>query len=143
MEHPADLLIAWRDRATYLEQFGDSNSAKLWRIACAELERVLASVDNETLSLAEAAAISGHSVDHIGGLIRTGKLPHAGRKNAPRIALRDVPKKKPNSRGRPVRRRILNIVIGGAPDRAVTVRICGVGDRQFVRVEWRRLTNRA
>ncbi len=81
----ADLPTTWRERAAYLEQFGDPTSAKLWRLAAVELEQALKAHGAETLSLTEAAAISGYTADHLGSLIRQGKLPNAGRPNAPRI----------------------------------------------------------
>jgi len=41
VDHPASLLIAWRERAAYLEQFGDPTSARLWRLAALELDAAL------------------------------------------------------------------------------------------------------
>src|SRR6266568_9621880 len=38
---PADLLQLWQQRADYLHQFGDPNSARLWHTARIELERAL------------------------------------------------------------------------------------------------------
>ena len=95
----------WRERAAYLEQFGDPTSARLWKLAAMELERSLQSVADETLSLAEAAQLSGYTLDHLGDLIRQGKLPNAGRPGAPRIRRADLPTKNPQGRGRPPRRR--------------------------------------
>ena len=45
---------------------------------------------NEPLSLTEAADRTGYTADHIGRLVRTGKVPNAGRKNAPRVLGRDL-----------------------------------------------------
>lgn len=42
------------------------------------------------LSLTEAAKRTGHTPDHIGRLVRLGKLPNAGRKNAPRVRYTDL-----------------------------------------------------
>jgi hypothetical protein len=98
---PASLLSQWRERAAHLQQFGDPNSARLWHLAAAELERALASVADETLSLVEAARVSGYTADYLGHLIKTGKLPNAGRKGAPRIRRQDLPQKRSNGPGRP------------------------------------------
>ena len=106
MQHPAGLLAAWRERAAYLERYGDPNSARLWKEAIRELEHVLQAIGDETLSLAEAAAASGFTADHLGHLIRTGKIPNAGVPNRPRIRRADLPQKKSNGRGRPVQRRL-------------------------------------
>ena len=73
MDHPASLLIAWRERAQFLSDFGDTNSARLWHLAAAELERALATVADETLSLVEAARISGFTPDYVGRLVKTRK----------------------------------------------------------------------
>lgn len=101
MDHPASLLVAWRERAAYLEQFGDPVSARLWKLAAVELEAAFKAVGDETLTLVEAAALSGYSADHLGHLIRHGKLPNYGRKNAPRVRRAEVPIKSPTKPGRP------------------------------------------
>lgn len=62
---PRELTTTWRERASYLEQFGDVSSARLWKIAASELERALQSADDEALTLNEAAKQSGYSVDHL------------------------------------------------------------------------------
>jgi hypothetical protein len=84
VDHPASLLIAWRERATYLEQYGDPTSGRLWQLAALELDAALKALGEETLTLVEAAALSGYSADHLGHLIRHGQLRNCGRKNAPR-----------------------------------------------------------
>ena len=101
MGNPADLLTAWRERAAYLESFGDPTSAKLWRLAAVELEHVLQALGAETLTLTEAAALSGYSADHLGWLVKKGKLRNYGRKNAPRLRRGDLPLKSPTKPGRP------------------------------------------
>ena len=52
----------------------------------AELEATLRERDETTLSLTEAARESGYSADHLGRLVRDGKIPNTGRPGAPRIA---------------------------------------------------------
>ena len=101
VQHPADLLTEWRQRAAHLEQYGDPNSARLWKLAAVELEHVLQALGAETLTLTEAAALSGYSADHLGWLVKKGKLPNHGRKNAPRIRRADLPAKSPTKPGRP------------------------------------------
>ena len=41
----------------------------------------------------EAARRSGYSADHLGRLVRDGKIPNAGRPGAPSIARRGLPRK--------------------------------------------------
>jgi hypothetical protein len=57
------------------------------RIAEQILEQLdqLFNANSDTVSLAEAASITGLSADHLGRLIRRNQLPNAGRKHAPRI----------------------------------------------------------
>ncbi|MDE2782551.1 MAG: hypothetical protein OXK77_06320, partial [Gemmatimonadota bacterium] len=43
----------------------------------------------------EAARESGYSADHLGRLVRDGRIPNAGRPGAPRIARTDLPRKAP------------------------------------------------
>ena len=59
----------------------------------AELEATLRERDETTLSLTEAATESGYSTDHLGRLVREGKIPNAGRPGAPRIARSILPRK--------------------------------------------------
>jgi len=103
VDHPASLLVAWRERAAYLEQFGDPTSARLWKLAALELDTTLKALGDESLTLVEAAALSGYSADHLGHLVRHRKLRNVGRKNAPRIRRADLPIKSPTRPGRPTR----------------------------------------
>jgi hypothetical protein len=50
-----------------------------------ELEAALHDSEEELLDLQEAAPESGYSPDHLGRLVRDGKIPNAGRRNAPKI----------------------------------------------------------
>jgi hypothetical protein len=72
---PGHLVALWRERAAFLQQFGDSNSARLWQLAAVELERALEALGEETLSLTEAARLSGFTADHLGSLVKQGKIP--------------------------------------------------------------------
>lgn len=45
------------------------------------------------LTLGEASAESGYSVDHLQRLVSSGDLPNAGEKGRPRIRRADLPKK--------------------------------------------------
>ena len=62
--------------------------------ACAaQLEATLRERDEATLTLTDAARESGYSTDHLGRLVRDGRIPNAGRPGTPRIALRHLPRK--------------------------------------------------
>lgn len=90
---PVALVDQWRNTALSLSAYGaDSHAAALNRCA-KELEEALTEADDATVNLTQAAELSGYSADHLGKLVREGKIPNAGRENAPRIRVGDVPKK--------------------------------------------------
>ncbi len=94
MERPQnrpELAAAWRRRAELLAQYGDPNSARLWRLAADELDAMVASEREVPLTLHEAAKRTGYTVDHLAERIRRGELPNAGRKGAPRLRVCDLP----------------------------------------------------
>jgi hypothetical protein len=88
----ADLVPAWRERAEDLAPYAPA-AAVAFSEAAKELEEALAQSQAEELTLAEAAAESGYSADHLGQLLKDGVIPNAGRKHAPRILRRDLPRK--------------------------------------------------
>lgn len=73
--------------------FGDEGRARTLEWAATQLANILADAENEPLHLKEAALQSGYSTDHLARLIRQGKLPNAGRPNAPKLRRIDVPQK--------------------------------------------------
>jgi len=80
------------------------NAALLVRQIVASLRRVRESALAETMSITEAAERTGYSAEHIGRLVRQGRLPNAGRKNAPRVRLGDLTLEvKPKLAGKSVR----------------------------------------
>ena len=90
---PDDLPTQWRDQAEALREYGADAQAKAVDRCADQLEEVLLKEGDALLTLPEAAEESGYSADHIGRLIRDGKIPNAGRPGAPRIARRDLPLK--------------------------------------------------
>ena len=96
---PADEI---HDVDTALEWWGDVfalsceslrsqvDAAALVREIVASIRSIREASLNELLSLTEAAERTGHTADHIGRLVREGKVPNAGRKNAPRVRVRDL-----------------------------------------------------
>jgi hypothetical protein len=88
----ADLPAAWRDHAVRLRPFAPS-AAHAFDVAAAQLERSLTEADETLLTLGEAARASGYSSDHLGRLVRAGRIPNAGRRYAPRIRRRDLPRR--------------------------------------------------
>ena len=89
---PAD----WRKQAKALRRYGGETPATAIERCADDLETTIRERDETTLSLVEAARESGYSRDHLGRLVRDGKIPNAGRPNAPRIARIHVPLKAPS-----------------------------------------------
>ena len=83
----------WRKQAKSLRRYGGDTPAAALERCAADLEAALVERDETTFSLVEAARESGYSADHLGRLVRDGKIPNAGRPGAPRIALKDLPRK--------------------------------------------------
>ncbi|MXV95501.1 MAG: hypothetical protein F4Z92_06470 [Gemmatimonadetes bacterium] len=83
----------WRRRAKSLRRYGAETPATAIERCADDLEATLVERDETTYSLVEASRESGYSADHLGRLVRDGKVPNAGRPGAPRIALKDLPRK--------------------------------------------------
>ena len=83
----------WRRQAKTLRRYGGEPPAVALESCAAELEATLTERDETTLSLTDAARESGYSADHLGRLVRDGKIPNAGRPGAPRIARKHLPRK--------------------------------------------------
>lgn len=99
---------AWKARARTLRRWAAADeAATAWEAAATELESALAESGEQLLNLQAAAAESGYSAEHLGRLVRQGRIPNAGRPNAPRIRLCDLPRKPGfvsglNGNGRPL-----------------------------------------
>ena len=109
---PAD----WRRQAKSLRRYGGDTPAAAIERCADDLEATLVERDETTFSLVEASRESGYSPDHLGRLVRDGKIPNAGRPGAPRIALKDLPRKahvpsEPGLVDKPRRRQVSNVQI--------------------------------
>ncbi len=88
-----DLLDRWRVRRDEWRRLGvQCDGAKLCDEVLADLHQ-LDAAGEEALSLVEAAKECSYSADHLGRLVRNGDIENVGRKNAPRIRRRDLPRK--------------------------------------------------
>ena len=67
-----------------------ADAALLVREIVASIRSVRENSLGVSVSLTQAAERTGYSAEHIGRLVRHGKLPNAGRKNAPRVRLGDL-----------------------------------------------------
>ena len=84
---------SWPTQARTLREYGGETPAVALESCVAQLEAALRRRDETTLNLTDAARESGYSADHLGHLVRDGKIPNAGRPGAPRIARRHLPRK--------------------------------------------------
>ena len=82
----SDLPTEWRTTATVFRDHEEKSLALAYEKCANALEEAFSEQEETPLTLQEAAELSGYSADHIGRLIREGKIPNAGRPKAPRIA---------------------------------------------------------
>ena len=73
------------------DNFGDDARARALEWASERIEQALDRLDDQPLTLAEAALRSGYSRDHLARIIREGRVPNAGRRGSPRIRAADLP----------------------------------------------------
>ena len=90
---PADLPELWRTLAAQQRRLGADAQARTLEYCADELTATLTRAGDELLSLRRAARESGYSVDHIGRLLREGKIVNSGRKSKPLIRRKDLPRK--------------------------------------------------
>jgi hypothetical protein len=90
--HPSDLVAVWRERAAALRRYAPP-VATAYEDAAAELEKALQATGADLLTLQAAARETGYSADHLGRLIRTGRLANHGRERAPKVRRCELPNK--------------------------------------------------
>jgi hypothetical protein len=89
-----ELRVKWRARRDEFARFQAAvNGATLCDELLADLDSAIRACDDELLTLDEASQISGYSADHLGRLVREGKISNAGRPGAPRIRRAALPRK--------------------------------------------------
>jgi len=89
---PDELVLAWRDRAASLRRYAPE-VANAYDDAAGELETALRAQGSDVLTLQAAARECGYSADHLGRLVRGGKLTNHGRDHAPKVRRADLPRK--------------------------------------------------
>jgi len=89
-----DLQRKWRGRRDEFARLQAAvNGATLCDELLADLEEAILANSDELLTLSEAARLSGYTADHLGRLVRDGKIANAGRPHAPRIRRGALPRK--------------------------------------------------
>lgn len=115
-----ELAREWTREAALFRKRGLDDFAQFAESLASDLLEALEDLENEPLTLAEAAEISGYSSDHLGRLVRDGTITNAGRPGAPRIFRRDLPLKaesrvsKPTENGHISNRQVVQSIIEGA-----------------------------
>lgn len=71
----------------------NAGAAAAFRDAARRLEALARERREERLSLTEAAAASGYSVDHLRHMVAEGRIPNAGAKGTPRIRRGELPRR--------------------------------------------------
>jgi hypothetical protein len=85
------LVDEWRAQAATLREYGAEMQAVALERCADQLHEGVRELESRPLTLQEASDLGGYSVDHLGRLVRQGKIPNVGRPGAPRIAREHVP----------------------------------------------------
>lgn len=94
MQIPRDIVDRWTTRRDELQKLRAAvDGAAICEEVLADLQALQRSGGETMLTLSEASAVSGYSIDHLARLLREGKLPNTGRKGAPRIRVTDLPRR--------------------------------------------------
>jgi hypothetical protein len=94
-----EILARWESRLTeWAELHVQVDGKAIAEQVIADLRAVGDAYDLASLSLTAAAQESGYSAGHLGREVKAGRIPNAGRENAPRILRRDLPRKPGNLR---------------------------------------------
>ncbi len=87
------VVLQWRDDAETLRRRGVAAHAMLLESCAEELESALQQQHDELLNVTEAARVSGYSREHLGRLLKEGRIPNAGQRSAPKIRRGNLPTK--------------------------------------------------
>jgi hypothetical protein len=88
----AELRARWLSEAAHVRPY-NAGAAHAFETAARELEEAIAASESELLTLEEAARASGYHADSLRHMVAAGEIPNAGRKGAPRIRRRDLPRR--------------------------------------------------
>ena len=92
------LAAGWVEDAKFLREHGASEAATTSEKHAREVVEAVKRAEDEVLTLAEAAKESNYSKRRLREFLADGRVLNMGRRNAPRIARRDLP-----MRGKPSR----------------------------------------
>lgn len=87
-----ELLSRWERVAAEMDAFTQPGSAVVRR-CCGELREALRAQDQELLSAAQAAALSGYTERRLRQMVKEKKLTNHGERNRPRYRRAELPRK--------------------------------------------------
>lgn len=88
------LRAKWTQFRTQCERFGTHvEGCKVADEVLADLDALETSADNETVTLTEAAQLSGYHPDSLGRMVREGTLTNMGSPHRPRLLRSELPRK--------------------------------------------------
>lgn len=88
------IIQRWAERGVDFERFGvQVDGARLCAEVVSDLRQIESAEAQRMVGLEEAAQLSGFSADHIGRLVREGRIMNYGRKGAPLVRVVDLPRK--------------------------------------------------
>jgi len=87
------LLKDWQAEAEMLRRRGADSQAGAIESMVEEVQTSYLQYFDEGLPLKQASEESGYTADHLGRQVRNGRIPNAGRRGAPQILRRHLPRK--------------------------------------------------
>jgi hypothetical protein len=89
-----EFISKWRATAEGLARLRATvDGALLCDQVLSDFRSVMATEGEQLLTLREAAHYSGYSADHLGRLVREGRIPNLGKRGSPRLRVADLPMK--------------------------------------------------
>ena len=94
-----NLAARWREEADLLRGYGASEAGAAAELHAQQLTEAIEEAEHEELTLGEAARASHYSKRRLRELVADGSIPNVGRKGAPRIKRKDLPKRAKSKKG--------------------------------------------
>lgn len=88
-----DLALRWDAHASLIARYGAESCAVTLRRCAIELSEAIARGGDAIVNLTTASEMTAYSSDHLGKLVREGKLKNYGGKNRPRVRVAELPRK--------------------------------------------------
>ena len=90
---PSDLPLRWRKRSWLFREHGVEPAALAYERCADQLDAALARLDEEPLTLRQAAEETGYSLRHLRRLMEDGTIPNSGTPATPRLTRAHLPRK--------------------------------------------------